>query len=121
MMPVPSSFSFPDALYQSVFGNGVQTQNFNLYSFFWATQLYTGKQFTMVSKVTNGFQSPYTLSTTFTYGTAGNATAPTTGTKQFYARNYYDGANIVYVYGFYSGNATSSPNGQVTLIGLSLV
>lgn len=119
------SFNFPDDLYDSPLGNGVSTPTVSLHLYFYQSQLYTGKQFTMTGKVLDvpgaGWSIGSTYTSTFTYGTAGNQTIPTNASKQFYIRNYYDGASSVYVYGFYSGDPTSFRNGSVALINLSLV
>lgn len=117
----PTSYTFPDATYQTGYANPVQTVNVNLYSFFTPSQLFTGRQFTMTGKTLAGWQSPITLTSTFTFGTAGTQTCSRIASKQFFVRNVYDGNQTVYVYGFYSGDGTTVPKGTVTLTNLSLV
>lgn len=117
----PTSYTFDDATYATGFDNPVQTVNINLYNFFTPSQLFTGRQFTMTGKSLAGWQSPTLITSTFTFGTAGSATSPRTYRKMFFVQNVYDGNQTIYVYGYYSGDSTSSPRGTVTLSALSLV
>jgi len=122
IIPVPKVYTFTTTQYASPLAYPTQTATLSIYTFFWQSQLSTGKQFTMTGQVTGGTWSiGNTLTTTMTIGTAKTQTIPYNNSKQFYVSNVYDGNQSIYVYGQYNGDPTNFKAGIVSLIGLSLV
>jgi hypothetical protein len=117
----PSSYSFPDSQFQSAYGSGVYSQPLTVRDYFTEGQLPNGATFIVTGKILDtgwGYNSPY--SWTLTYGTdTTTGTTPYAYRKQFYMRAVFS-SGIVQMYGFYSGDSTSSPNGRVTISAIAL-
>ena len=80
----------------------------------------SGKQFYICASLSNSTswkQFPH-LTSLFTYGTPKTATAWYVASKQFYIQIIYAGGSTVQLRGYYSGDSTNYPNGQVYLSGI---
>jgi len=117
----PTSYTFPQSQFTSGYGSGVYSQPLTVRDYFSAGQLPIGATFTVTAQTYGtgwAYNSPWSWQ--LTYGTdTTTGTNPYAFRKQFYMRlEFYSG--VVQAYGFYSGDATSFPNGYVTIIGISI-
>lgn len=117
----PNSYSFPQSQFASPYGNGVYSQPLTVRDYFTPGQLPSGNVFTVTAQTYNSgwaVNSPWSWQ--LTYGTdTTTGSNPYGSSKQFYMRlEFYSG--VVRAYGYYSGSSTSNPNGQVTIIGISV-
>jgi len=119
---VSTSYTFDPTLFQSPYGSGVYSQPLTLSNYFSTNVLPNGAQFTVTGQILEtswGYNSPYTW--TLTRGTDQiTSTTPYAFRKQFFMRAEYAG-DVVRMYGFYSGDSTSFPNGRVTIIAINIV
>lgn len=101
--------------YMSACDSEVSTPVLDLSQFLPASKRVPGAVFyvtTKLSSCTAWIQYP-TLVGTFIYGTWGSVQSPWVAGKQFYMRITYDGANAVQGHGWYAGNSTNYPQGQL--------
>lgn len=110
--------------YVGPYGNGVSTPILNVRTFFSAGQLAAGNTFTITGAIIAGSwvgaaNTPFTA--TFSYGSASTQQSGGIGSKSLYQQLIYNGGDNVYGYLFYSGKSTSFPNGQQSLINITLV
>lgn len=119
---VAKSYTFEPTLFQSPYGSGVYSQPLTLSNYFSTNVLPNGAQFTVTGQILEtswGYNSPFTW--TLTRGTNQvTSTTPYAFRKQFFMRAEYAGDDIR-MYGFYSGDSTSFPNGRVTIIAINIV
>lgn len=117
----PSSYSFPDAQFQSSYGSGVYSQPLTVRDYFSPGQLPNGANFVVTGKILQsswGYSSPYSWTLTYGTDTTTNFT-PRVSNKQFFMRaEFYSG--VVRIYGVYSGDDTSFPNARVTISAISI-
>lgn len=108
---------------ESPYGNGVSTPNLLLSSYFSTAQLPIGNNFYVTALCTDTGWVPDNPNPTVTFnkGTVAQFTYSKSFRKSYNMRIYYDGADTVYGYGFYSGDSTNFPNGKVTLTNVRLV
>lgn len=103
-------------------GNGVYTPDLLLNSYFAAAQLPTGGQFFVDARcVATWTPDNPTPTVSFIKGTAATFTYSKSYRKSYNMQVIYDGGNIVKAYGYYSGDATSFPNGTVYLDEVRLI
>lgn len=119
---VQRSYTFNTSEFLSPYGNGVYSQPLTLRDYFSTNILPNGSQFTVTGDIVNAswdYNSPYTW--TLTAGTDQiTSSTPYANNKQFYMRAEYV-SGVIRMYGYYSGESTSYPNGQVTIINIALV
>lgn len=121
------AFNFADSTYLSSYASSVNSAKLMLTNFFTPGQLANGDSFIITGKILNsgwGYQSPYswTWQKASTGGLLSKTATPRVNRKQFFMQPYYDTATQqLYIRGYYSGDSTNSPNGQVTISRIELV
>lgn len=116
--------NFSDSTFISAYGSGVYSQPLTVSNYFSTGQLAAGSTFRVTGKILNSswiYNSPYSWD--ITKGTSvTTSSTPYAFRKQFYMRAEYNGStDVLRIYGYYSGDSTSFPNGQVTISKIEII
>lgn len=115
-------YYFDPSVYNSAYGFNVTSQPLYLSNYFSDGQLPVGYTFRVRFYVSYGWCTGNYVDGYFTKGYSANSGSSNgCGTKNFITYGTYDGGNAVWANGYYTGNSTNFPYGNVTMTELELL